>query len=152
MSGWQSFEGAVEPLVWGRATYTILRVPAEVAAPLRAAGSARVEGEIAEHPVNLALSRAPVVEGDFLWAGQSLLDRIGIVPGERVEVRLRPAASDAVDTPDDLAAALRRAGRTAQWEALTPGKRRGLIYRIDTAKTVATRDKRIATLIDGLQP
>jgi hypothetical protein len=152
MTGWQEFEGAVEPLVWGRATYTILRLPDDVAAALLAAGATRVEGEIAEHPVNLALSRAPDVPGLFLWAGQSLLDRTGIAPGERVEVRLRPAAPDAVDTPEDLAAALRRADRTAAWEALTPGKRRGLIYRIGTAKTAATRDKRIAEVIGGLDP
>jgi Bacteriocin-protection, YdeI or OmpD-Associated/Domain of unknown function (DUF1905) len=152
MSEWQAFEGAVEPLVWGRATYTILRVPAEVAATFRAAGAARVEGEIAEHPVNLALSRAPVVEGSFLWAGQSLLDRIGIVPGDRIEVRLRPARSDVVDIPDDLAAALRSADRTAGWQALTLGRRRGLIYRIASAKTAATRSRRIAEVIEGLAP
>jgi hypothetical protein len=150
MTDWQAFEGKVEPMVWGRATYTILRLPEDVAAALLAAGATRVEGEIAEHPVNLALSRAPEVEGVFLWAGQSLLDRVGITPGERVEVRLRPAPPDSVDTPDDLDAALRRADRTAEWEALTPGKRRGLIYRIDTAKTAATRDKRIAAVIEGL--
>jgi hypothetical protein len=152
MTGWQVFEGAVEPLVWGRATYTILRLPPDVSAALLAAGATRVEGEIAEHPVNLALSRAPEVEGVFLWAGQSLLDRTGITPGERLEVRLRPAPADAVDTPDDLAAALRRADRTAEWEALTPGRRRSLIYQIGTAKTSATREKRIAALIEGLAP
>jgi hypothetical protein len=152
MTGWQVFEGRVEPLVWGRATYTILRLPDSVASALLAAGAARIEGEIAEHPVNLALSRAPEVEGLFLWTGQSLPDRTGITPGERVEVRLRPAPPDAVITPDDLAAALRRADRTAAWEALTPGKRRGLIYRIDTAKTAAAREKRIAAVIQGLAP
>lgn len=152
MTDWQSFEAAVEPLAWGRATYTILRLPEDVAAALQAAGATRVEGEIAEHPVNLGLSRAPVVDGVFLWAGQSLLDRVGIQPGERVEVRLRPARPDAVDTPDDLAAALRRSDRTGEWEALTPGKRRSLIYQISTAKTAATRDKRIAALIAGLGP
>jgi hypothetical protein len=152
MTGWQVFEGAVEPLVWGRATYTILRLPDGVASALLAAGATRVEGEIAEHPVNLAMSRAPEVEGVFLWAGQSLLDRTGITPGERVEVRLRPAPADAVDTPEDLAAALRRADRTVEWEALTPGKRRSYIYQIGTAKTAATREKRIAALIEGLAP
>lgn len=152
MTGWQVFEGAVEPLVWGRATYTILRLPDSVASALLAAGATRVEGEIAEHPVNLALSRAPEMDGLFLWAGQSLLDRVGITPGERVEVRLRPASSDAVDTPEDLAAALRRADRTTAWEALTPGKRRSHIYQIGTAKTAATRDKRIAALVQGLAP
>ncbi|NJS40647.1 MAG: YdeI/OmpD-associated family protein [Rhodobacteraceae bacterium] len=41
-------------------------------------------------------------------------------------------------------------GATTAWEALTPGKRRGLIYQISTAKTDATRSKRIAALIRTL--
>jgi hypothetical protein len=152
MTDWVSFEAAVEPVEWGRATYTILRLPDWAAATLEAQGARRVEGEINDHPVNLALSRAPVVEGVFLWAGQSLLDRIGLRPGERVEIRLRPAAPDAVDTPDDVAFALRQADRTEAWEALTPGKRRGMLYQIGTAKTEATRAKRIAAMIQGLAP
>jgi len=100
--------------------------------------------------VNLALSRAPVVEGVFLWAGSTLLDRIRIAPGEPLEVRLRPAPDDQVDTPEDVAAALRAAGMVAEWEALTAGKRRGMLYQIGTAKTAPTRAKRIDTMIQGL--
>jgi hypothetical protein len=145
-----SFEGCVVPVDWGRATYTVLPLPEPVAAALTAAGARRVEGEIAEHPVNLALSRAPVVEGLFLWAGQSLLDRIGIAPGEPVEVRLRPAPDDRVEVPPDVAAALTSAGATGAWEGLTPGRRRGLLYQIETAKRPETRAKRISGLIDGI--
>lgn len=148
MSGYVSFEGAVEPLEWGRATYTILRLPPDVAAALD--GAKRVEGEINEHPVNLAPTRAPVVEGLFLWAGQSLLDRAGILPGERVEVRLRPAPDDRVDVPDDVAAAIRGGGAQAAWDALTPGRQRGLLYQVGTAKAAATRARRIAALVAGL--
>ncbi len=117
---------------------------------LLARGAKRVEGEINEHPVNLALSRAPVVEGVFLWAGASLLDRVGIVPGEVLEVRLRPAPDDRVDTPEDVTLALRQADLTAVWEGLTAGKRRGLLYQIGTAKTAPTRAKRIDALIRSL--
>jgi hypothetical protein len=145
-----TFEGAIEPVVWGRSTYTILRLPDEVVAAL--GPTRRVEGEMAEHPINLALTRAPVVAGAFLWAGQSLMDRIGTRPGERLEVRLRPAADDAVDLPDDVAAALRAQGAWDQWQAITPGKQRGLLYQIGTAKTAATRDKRIANLVRELTP
>lgn len=152
MTDWQAFEGEVEPVAWGRATYTILRLPDPVAEALHAAGARRVEGEINEHPVNLALSRAPVVEGVFLWAGQSLLDRLGIAPGDRLEVRLRPSPDDRVETPPDVEAALLRAGYMAAWDALTPGKRRGLLYKVGTAKTDATRSKRIDALIEGLGP
>jgi hypothetical protein len=144
--GWVWFEGAVTQMPWGRATYTILPLPEDVTSALRPAR--RVEGEIAEHPVNLAITRAPVWPGAFLWAGQSLLDRIGIAVGERVEVRLRPAPDDRVDLAPDVATAL--AGVMAAWEALTPGKRRSLLYPIDSAKTAPTRAKRIAEMVAGL--
>jgi len=151
MDDWIELEGYIEPVIWGRATYTILRLPSDVADRLVALGARRVEGEINDHPVNLALSRAPVVEGVFLWAGASLLDQLGIRPGEALEVRLRPAPDDRVDVPEDVLHALRAAGRVAGWETLTPGKRRGLLYQVQTAKTALTRTKRIAALIDGLE-
>jgi Bacteriocin-protection, YdeI or OmpD-Associated/Domain of unknown function (DUF1905) len=147
MSAYVEFTGRVETLAWGKSTYTIVRLPDEVAERLAAEGARRVEGEINEFPVNLAPTRAPVLDETFLWAGKSLLDRIGLAPGDEVEVRLRKAPDDEVETPDDVAAALRSAGATHLWEALTPGRRRGLLYQIGTAKTQATRDKRIAKLI-----
>ena len=151
MTDWLAFEGVIEPVLWGETTYTILRLPDDVAAALGAAGAKRVEGEFAEHPVNLALSRAaPVGDFAFLWTGKSLLEATGLEPGAPIEVRLRPAADHAVDTPDDVAHALRQADVTETWEALTPGKRRGLLYKIATAKTQATRDKRIAALVADL--
>ena len=149
MTDWVSFEGVVEPVVWGKATYTLLRLPDWAVEAL--AGAKRVEGEINEHWVNLALSRGPVVEGVFLWAGQSLLDRLGIAPGEPLEVRLRPAPDDQVDTPDDVAAALRAADLSAVWEGLKAGKRRGMLYQISTAKTAPTRAKRIDAMVESLR-
>ncbi|MEY4695962.1 MAG: hypothetical protein RIT14_390 [Pseudomonadota bacterium] len=150
MTDWLAFEGRVEPLPWGKATYTILRLPPDVATRLQAAGARRVEGEINDHPVNLALTRAPVVDGVFLWAGAQLLSRLGIAPGESLDIRLRPAADDRVDAPEDLALALRQAGLSQAWADLTPGKRRGLLYHLDTAKTASTRAKRILTLLQSL--
>jgi hypothetical protein len=148
MTGWVTFEGRVVPVTWGRSTYTILPLPAAVVSAI--GPTRRVEGEIAEHPVNLALSRAPVVDGPFLWTGQSLLDRIGIAPGQPVEIRLRPAPDDRVDLDPDIEAALRASGALAQWEAMTAGKRRGLLYQIATAKTEPTRAKRIRQLVESL--
>jgi hypothetical protein len=147
MSDYVEFTGRIETLEWGKSTYTILRLPDDVAERFAAERARRVEGEINEFPVNLAPTRAPVLEETFLWTGKSLLDRIGLVPGDEVEVRLRTAPDDEVETPDDVAAALRAAGATRLWDALTPGKRRGLLYQIGTAKTHATRDKRIVKLI-----
>ena len=143
-----SFDARVEPLTWGRSTYTIVRLLTEALTNLRK--TRRVEGEIAGHPVNLALSRAPVVDGVFLWPGQSLPDRIGILPGEPVGVRLRPAPDDRVDLDPDVEAALPAGGVLAIREKRAPGKRRGLLYQIATAKTDPTRSKRIAKLIGDL--
>jgi hypothetical protein len=150
MSDYVEFTGRIETLEWGKATYTILRLPADVAARLASEGARRVEGEINEFPVNLAPARAPVLEETFLWAGKSLLARIGLEPGDEVEVRLRKAPDDEVETPEDVAAALRAAGATQLWEALTPGKRRGLLYQIGTSKSQATRDRRIAKLMGDI--
>ena len=151
MTQYLTFEGHVEAVAWGKATYTTLRLPQDVANYLLAAGAKRVEGEIAEHQINAALARAPVVEGIYIWAGKSLLDRIGIAVGERVEVRLRPVLTDAVDTPADLVGDLQHPDLICVWESLPPGKRRGMIYQIDTAKTSATRAKRISALVDTLK-
>lgn len=151
LDDWISFEAAVEPLTWGRSVYTILRLPACLAEALQTAGARRVEGEIAEHPVNLALTKAPVGDGVFLWAGKSLLDRFGIVPGEVVKIRLRPAPPDALDTPDDVAVALRQSDLTEVWDALTAGKRRGMLYQIDSTKRPETRAKRIAALVSQVR-
>jgi Bacteriocin-protection, YdeI or OmpD-Associated/Domain of unknown function (DUF1905) len=149
MADFVTFDGQITPLEWGKSTYTILRLPPDVVLSLGA--TKRVEGEINDHPVNLALTRAPVCPDVFLWAGQSLLDRIGIAPGEAVEVRLRPAPNTLVDVPDDITLALRQGDATVEWEALTPGKQRGLLYQISTAKTEATRAKRILSMIAALK-
>lgn len=151
MSDWLEFEGQIVAMPWGDKVYTVLPLPPEVDAALEAAGAVRVEGEIAEHPVNLAPSKAPVLEGRFLWTGKTLLSAIGIEPGDRFEVRLRPALGDEVPVPDDVAAAFRAAGLTTVWEGLTPGKRRGHLYQIETAKRTATRAKRIAKLCVDLR-
>lgn len=52
--------------------------------------------------------------------------------------------------PRDVVAALVRAGVMTAWAGLTPGKQRGLLYPINTARTDATRAKRTRNLIAGL--
>ncbi|NKX43006.1 YdeI/OmpD-associated family protein [Roseicyclus persicicus] len=150
MSDYVTFEAVIEPIDWGGTIYTVVRLPPEVVAAL--GPTRRVEGEFAEHPVNLAVTRGPadVVDGAFLWSGKSLMDRTGLRPGEVFEARLRPAPDDAVEVPRDVTNALRSAGVLDAWEALTPGRRRGLLHRIETAKRAETRAARIAALIRDL--
>ncbi len=140
---------AAEPLVRRRATCRILRLPAYLAWSFAAFVARRAGGEIAGHPVNLALSRAPEGDGLLLWAGKGVPDRLGAKPAPRLDLRLRAAAPDAADAPADLQNALRRAGQTEAWQRLTPGKKRGARYRTDTARTDATRARRSARIVKG---
>lgn len=150
MSAYLSFDGRIEPMEWGKNTYTVLRLPPKVSDALQSDGARRVEGEINDHPVNLALTKAPVIDGLFLYAGKTLLDEIGIAPGDPVEVRLRKADPTSVDVPRDVVLALRSAGMSDAWEAQTPGKQRGLLQPVRAAKRAETRAKRIEKLIDAL--
>ncbi len=145
MTGYVTFDGAVTPVEWGESVYTVLPLPYHV---LEALGRARrVEGEIADHPVNLAITRAPVLDRPFLWTGKSLLKQIGIAPGEMVEIRLRSAKDDDVDVPEDVSHALRAAGLTKNWDDWTPGKQRGGLHQINIAMRPETRSKRIQSLL-----
>ena len=86
------FEGCIEPLIWGSRTYTVRRLPDEVARRSRKAARARVEGENRRSSVNLALSRAPVTPWDLSSGpARACSTRSTSSPGDLVEVRLRPA-------------------------------------------------------------
>ncbi len=150
MSDWVSFEAMITPMEWGKTTDTGLRLPDEVASALAAHGARRVEGEFNDRPVNLALTRSPAIDGLFLYTGNTLLRDIGLEPGEIFEARLRPASPDEVAVPEDVMAAPRGAGRTSDWDALTPGKQRRLLHTVNTAKRADTRAERFAKLVCDL--
>lgn len=150
MDDYITFEARIVPMEWGDNTYTVLPLPDDVTDALTAQGAKRVEGEINDHPVNLALTKAPVIDQTFLWAGKSLLDDCGVTPGEWIDVRLRKADPNFVETPDDVLLALRQQDATSLWMALTPGKQRGHLHTINTAKRADTRAKRIAKLLTDL--
>ncbi|MGL5824753.1 MAG: YdeI/OmpD-associated family protein [Nocardioides sp.] len=150
MGDFDCFDATIEPLAWGQATYTILRLPDPVSARLVAAGAKRVEGTVNDVEINLALVRAPVVDGQFLWAGDSLMRRIGVSPGEPLSVRVRPVDPDLVVLPDDVGTAIAAAGAGAAWQTLSAGRQRSALYRIESARTQPTRQRRIAELVARL--
>ena len=61
--------------------------------------------------------------------------------------------SESLELPAELATALatRPGGREA-FDALTPSARKQLIYQVDSAKRPDTRERRAATIADGLSP
>jgi antitoxin component of MazEF toxin-antitoxin module len=136
---------------WGKSTYTVLPIPYEIAEALAASGAKRVEIELNDHPFNMALTKSPVLSGTFVYTGKTVLKAAGLSPGEEIEVRLRKADPDLVEVPQDVMLALRSADVSDAWAALTPGKQRGLLHTVNTAKQAATRAKRIGQLIVVLQ-
>lgn len=136
---------------WGESTFTVLPLPDDIVSELEEQGARRVDIEINDHPFNLALTKAPAIEGVFVYAGKTVLKEVGILPGDEVEVRLRKADPNAVDVPNDVTHAIREANLAEEWALLTPGKQRGLLHTINAAKRAETRKKRIAQLLETLE-
>lgn len=143
-------DGFVEPMQWGSARYTVIRVPDSLVDAARSLGTKRVAGELGDVEVNLALTCAPVFSGTFVWAGASLLRRMRLEVGDPVAGRLAPVDPEEVPIPSDLADSLAAAGSRSAWDALPPAKRRQRLVPVDAAGTPATRARRIQSLIAGL--
>jgi hypothetical protein len=142
-----AFDAVLEPMPWGDATYTVIRVPPQLEKAAQRAGTRRVAGTIGGIDVNLAITRAPVLPAPFLYAGRPLQRALGARPGDVVACVLAPVDADVVLLPDDVAAALDAAGKSDAWEALSPSVRRTRLAAVDTAVRSDTRATRIATLV-----
>lgn len=131
--------------------YTVLFLPPALKAvlPIAAHPRRRVEGEIADLPVEGAWM--PTGDGRrYFLAAPRVTKAAGIEVGEVMAMRFRVADQDAVDVPAELAALSRNAEARAAWDALTPGRRRGLAHRIHGAKAAATRARRVAEVMAAL--
>lgn len=144
-------DGFIEPMMWGSSSYTVVRVPDALVASARTAGTRRVGGQLDGVEVNLALTKAPVIDSTFVWAGASLLRRMRLEVGEPVSGSLAPVDPDFVPVPADLANALVQNGQSDAWDALAPTGRRRRLVPIESAGTEATRARRIMQLIDELK-
>ena len=145
-----AIDGFVEPMLWGKSTYTVIGVPEELVEACRAAGTRRVAGRLEGIDVNLALTQAPVFAGTFVWAGASLLRRMRLEPGDPVAGHLAPVDPDHVPIAADVEAALEAAGLRDAWDALPASTRRRRLVPVDGAATDAARARRLQALLDDL--
>lgn len=143
-------DGFIDPMHWGAATYTVIRVPDALVDAAQSLGTRHVAGELDGVGVNLALTRAPVFAGTFVWAGASLLRRLRLEVGDPVTGHLAPVDPDEVPVPSDLADSLDAAGLRPAWDALPPAARRRRLVPVDAAATPTTRARRIQAILDGL--
>ncbi|MEM8955264.1 MAG: YdeI/OmpD-associated family protein [Verrucomicrobiota bacterium] len=143
------FRATVTKRDFGRMFYTVVFASkkAEREFCLREHPRLRISGKIA----GTAYSGAFQPNGGewYLILSKRFLKEAGVGLGDRVEIELEIADQDEVDVPDDLMAELKRRVEVLEaWEGLTAGRRRGLAYRVATAKRAETRERRILEVID----
>ncbi|WP_431836757.1 YdeI/OmpD-associated family protein [Cellulomonas sp. Y8] len=132
-------------------TTTGIEVPEDVVAGLGRGKRVPVVVTINGHAYRGSI--APYSGG--YWVGVSAANRAaaGIEAGEPVEVDL--AVDDAprtVEVPADLAAALAAGGPAVAeaWAALSYSKQRAHVLAVEGAKTDATRERRVASVVAAL--
>jgi hypothetical protein len=138
----------------GRYRYRVVYLPPALATalPFDRQPRVRFDGEIADVPVQGAWQSAGAAGRWYAMVSPAVCRAAGLTLGAVVEVRFNVADPNAVQVPEELADALDAdALARAAWDALTPGRRRGLAHRIATARKEATRHARSAELIAGLR-
>ena len=147
-----SFEGPIDRFGVGKTRkvwYTVLFLPPDLEAelPFAVYPRLRVEGEIADLPVEGAWM--PTGDGRrYFIVAPRVLKGAEIGVGDMVEMRFGIADQTAVEVPAELAAALKQSPDAQEaWQALTPGKQRGLTHRVHGAKAPETRRRRTDEVI-----
>ncbi|MGU3432587.1 YdeI/OmpD-associated family protein [Actinomycetes bacterium M1A6_2h] len=147
-----TFDAVIESMPWGKNTYTIIRIPAELTDAAAQWPTRRLGGSIDGFDVNLGLNKADpkVMVDSFVYIGPALQRRLEVGPGDLLTCELAPVDPDVVPVPDDVAEALAHAHRGHAWDRKRPSERRQLLMPIDDAVREKTRADRIAKLIQSL--
>lgn len=150
-----AFDAPIERHAVGRGRairYTVVFLPEDMAAdlPFDRHPRLRIEGEVADVPVKGAFQSS----GDgryYLMISPETLKAASIDIDHVVTVRFRIADQDAIDVPPALESALGGdAEAEAAWAALTVGRRRAFAHHVASAKTPATRDKRVEAVLAAI--
>jgi hypothetical protein len=99
-------------------------------------------------------SNTVAVMGGAYMVGVAKVHReaAGVAGGEEHDVVIEHDRSErTVDVPDDLAAALSEAGVREAFDALAFSHRKEHVRAVNEAKAAATRERRIARIVDGLR-
>lgn len=148
------FTAKIDMIDYGRMVYAVVFVPAPLAKklPFESAPRLRVMAELRANntdgkTVEHAGALLPEARGHYILLSRKLLTRLNAQIGDEISVAFAIDDPERVDTPPVLSEALAEEPDLDEaWQALTPGKRRGLAYRIAQAKTESTQLKRIDEL------
>lgn len=129
--------------------YMVIWLPDEIAArlPLQQHPRLRISGEANEVEFKAALM--PVRGRWYILFSAKSLKVMEVSVGGEVCVAFAIDDQDNVDIPDALARALANDGDLAlMWARQTPGKKRGLAFRVASAKSAATCARRVEEVKD----
>lgn len=140
------------PLEMREATKTLaVWLPAALQrqAPFADGVKLRLRGTLNDAPIARAWQ---VARGrHFLHVGADLARTLGVAPGATVTLCFSIVDDDDVALPAELREALRQEPAwRAPWLALTPGQRRGLAYRVDSARGPETRARRAVEVLEAV--
>lgn len=146
-----NFDAKIVKYGFGKIVFSVVYVPKEITSQLDFSKSKRlrIDGEIEGIRIEAAL--IPTKGKWYLMVSRKLQKLCGVLFGDRVSVSFDIADQDAITVPMELQFAL-EANDVARevWDGWTAGKRRGFCYRVDSAKMVATRERRVEETIDFL--
>lgn len=111
----------------------------------------RVTGELNDVALEVAWQPSGA-RGHYIMVSPTVCKTLGLRIGDEITFRFNVAPQDRVVLPEELSAALDAGkGHRAGWAKLTPGRQRGWAHHIGSARTTATRAKRVAQLLSALQ-
>ena len=133
----------------GGKTATGIEVPEEVVEGLGSHKRPPVRVTIRDYTYRSTVAR---MGGRFLLPVSAEVRKgAGVAAGDDVEVDVvLDDAPREVTLPDDLAAALEAAGARARFDAQNFTARKEAVRGVEEAKAAATRERRIAKVVDGL--
>ncbi len=148
-----AFTATIERRPLGRCTHSAVYLPIELQEelPLHDHPRLRINALVAGVPLNAAWQ--PTGGRWFLILSRRFMKDRELSVGEKIEIRFNVADQKAVDVPKELRTALEdNRNAKAEWEKLTPGRRRGHSYRVSSARRVETRKRRASEVVEALLP
>ncbi|MGV8871741.1 MAG: hypothetical protein ACOH2Q_04390 [Rhodococcus sp. (in: high G+C Gram-positive bacteria)] len=143
------FDGVLEPLTWGKNTYAIVRIPAQLVEAATRWPTRRLDGSIDGLSLNLGINKADsgLLTDSFVYVGAGLQRRLGVSTGDLLSCEFEPVDPDLVPVPEDLTRSMEDAGCTPAWNRKRASERRRLLVPIDNAVRAQTRADRVARLV-----
>lgn len=148
-----TYTGPLDQYDLGRYAYHVLYAPAELQAALLAHQRPRIRitGEIEGIPINLAWQ--PSGDGRlYLIVSDELRRARNLLPGDPLTIQFNIADPDQVVVPPELEQLLEHDPLYAQlWSEITSGRKRAFAHLIASAKSSATRARRLQEVCDHLE-